>query len=114
MIVQLNSDNNLVLHELYRNKLDDLLTNELSRFSDTISRLEVHLSDENGGKAGLNDKRCMLEAREQGKPPIAVTEVGGTYDIAVSGAIDKMITLLSTKEGKLKSIRGRGSNELLL
>ncbi len=112
MIIQLNSDNNLVIHEEYRNKLDGLLTAELSRFYDSISRLEVHLSDENGGKIGVNDKRCMLEARKEGKSPIAVIEVGATYDTAISGALDKMKALLSTKEGKLKSKRDRGANGL--
>ena len=114
MIIQLNSDNNLVLHEEYRNKLNGLLTDELSRFSDSISRLEVHLSDENGAKAGVNDKRCMIEAREEGKQPISVSEVGETYDTAVSGAIYKIKASIATNQGKLQSKRDRSGNELLL
>ena len=39
-----------------------LISEELSRFSQQITRVGVHLSDEDGNKDGLSDKRCMLEA----------------------------------------------------
>ena len=101
MIIQLNADNNLTLHEAYRNKLTDLLSDELSRFSESITRLEVHLSDENGPKKGLNDKRCLLEARLERRQPIAVTEISDTHDNAVAGAIDKLKASLDTILGRL-------------
>lgn len=43
------------------------ITDELSRFSSHITRIELHLSDENGNKDGLNDIRCLIEARLEGK-----------------------------------------------
>ncbi len=103
MTIQINTDNNLNVHEAFGNKLDDLLSEELSRFSEHITRLEVHLSDENGFKEGLNDKRCLLEARLEGRQPIAVTGLANTYELAVDSAIDKLTTSLGTILGRLRN-----------
>jgi hypothetical protein len=45
----------------------------------------VHLGDENGHKRGGNDKRCMMDARLDGRPPIAVTQQAPPLDQAVDG-----------------------------
>lgn len=70
--------------------LKDVLSEELKRFDEHITRLEVHLSDENGNKDSDNDKRCMIEARLKGKKPIAVADVANTYDVAINGASGKL------------------------
>ncbi|MFZ1799097.1 MAG: hypothetical protein WAU24_04475, partial [Chitinophagaceae bacterium] len=67
MTIQINTDKNVQVHEAFETQLDDLLSEELSRFSEHITRLEVHLSDENGNKKGQDDKRCMIEARLEGR-----------------------------------------------
>ncbi len=103
MTIQFNTDNNVSVHEAFGSKLDGILSDELSRFSEYITRLEVHLSDVNGSKDGINDKRCMLEARLKGKQPIAVTEQANTYDLAVTGAIDKLKTSLDTIVGRMSN-----------
>jgi len=103
MTIQLNTDKNLSVHEAFGTKLDDLLSEELSRFSEHITRLEVHLSDENGSKEGLKDKRCLLEARLEGRQPIAVTGLANTYELAVSSAIDKLKASLETILGRIKT-----------
>jgi ribosome-associated translation inhibitor RaiA len=101
MTIQINTDKNLSVHEAFEAQLNDLLSEELSRFSEHITRLEVHLSDENGNKQGLNDKRCMIEARIEGRQPIAVTDRANDYELAVSGAIEKLKASLNTVVGKL-------------
>ncbi|MEO6167520.1 MAG: HPF/RaiA family ribosome-associated protein [Chitinophagales bacterium] len=103
MTTQLNTDKNLSVHEAFGTKLDSLLSEELSRFSEHITRLEVHLSDENGSKDGINDKRCLLEARLEGRQPIAVTGMANTYELALNSAIDKLKTSLETIIGRIKS-----------
>jgi hypothetical protein len=50
----------------------------------------VHLSDENGKKEGYNDIQCILEARIEGRDPIAVRCDADTAKNAVLGAIDKV------------------------
>ena len=104
MTIQFNTDKNLTLHEEFRDKLNDLLSEELSRFSEYITRIEVHLSDLNGHKDGQNDKRCMLEARVEGRPPIAVSAGDDTYELSVSAAIDKLKSSLDTILGRIKNI----------
>ena len=103
MTIQLNADNNLKIHELFGKELKDLLTEELSRFSEHITKLEVHLSDDNGGKDGPNDKRCMLEARLEGRQPIAVTAHADTLEQSVAAAIDKLKNSLDTILGRLRN-----------
>ncbi len=103
MTIQLNTDKNLSVHEAFGTKLESLLAEELSRFSEYITRLEVHLSDENSTKEGIKDKRCLLEGRLEGRQPIVVTGLGNTYELAVDSAIDKLKTSLDTILGRIKS-----------
>jgi len=103
MTIQLNADKNLSIHEAFGNKLKEMISDDLSRFSEYITRIEVHLSDENGHKKGVDDKRCLLEARLEGRSPIAVTEMSDTHENAVIGAIDKLKNSLNTIVGKMKS-----------
>ncbi len=103
MTIQINTDNNLSVHEAFGTKLEDLLSEELSRFSEHITRLEVHLSDENGSKDGIHDKKCLLEARLEGRQPIAVTALANTYELAVNSAIDKLKASLDTILGRLRN-----------
>lgn len=103
MTIQINTDKNVSVDETYGNQLEALLTEELSRFDEYITRLEVHLSDENGNKESQDDKKCLLEARLKGRQPIAVSALANTYDQAVNGAIDKLKASLDTIIGRLQN-----------
>lgn len=103
MTIQLNADKNLDIHESYSSKLKELLSEELDRYSEHITRLEVHLSDENGKKQGPNDKRCVLEARLEGKQPIAVTAEADTHQQSVKSAIGKLKASLDTIIGRQRN-----------
>ena len=103
MTIHLNTDKNLTIHQEYEEKIQTQITEALSRFTDLISRLVVHLSDENGSKDGLEDKRCLIEAKITGKEPIAVTNFGNNYDLAIAGALTKLKSKLETIAGKLKA-----------
>lgn len=102
MKVQFNTDTNTNGNDKLKTYFTDLISEELSRFSDHITRVEVHLSDVNGDKEGPNDKRCMLEARIEGRQPIAVTKLADTYEKAVSGATEKITTSLDKIFGRLR------------
>ncbi|SFH48722.1 HPF/RaiA family ribosome-associated protein [Pedobacter insulae] len=103
MIIQLNADKNLTIHAEYESQLTEKINKELSRFTDNLSRLEVHLSDENGNKTGQDDKKCVLEARIEGRQPVVVSTFGQTYDVAMNSALDKLKNALSTIDGKIKA-----------
>ena len=104
MQIQINTDKNVAFNEELRDSLSALLSKELSRYKDHITRLEVHLTDQDGGKHGLTDKRCMIEARPGGLQPIAVTEDAATYEKAVAGAVHKLITTLERIIGRLRNL----------
>jgi ribosome-associated translation inhibitor RaiA len=103
MTIQFNTDNKVTVSEELRAPLISSISEGLSRFSHQITRVEVHLSDENGDKEGLNDKRCMIEARLAGMKPMAVTNHGNTHEQAVEGAIEKLKTSLDTILGRLRN-----------
>lgn len=100
MLIQINTDKNITVHEDYNAKLSTLLGDELKRFSPHITRIELYLSDENGAKKGILDKRCALEVRIAGQKPQAVSDLGDTYDLAVKGAIGKAKVVLDRMIGK--------------
>jgi hypothetical protein len=101
MNIQFNTDKNIAGHEkhaaLYKNTISDAF----ARFNDYITSVEIHLSDENGGKTGPKDKKCVLEIRVKNLKPIAVTEREDSMDQAVKGAIIKGKAALDTVLGKL-------------
>ena len=81
----------------------------LSRFSERLTRVEVHLGDENAGKHGAADKRCTLEARPAGQPPVAVTHHAETSAQARAGALKKLRSLLEKRFGRADDRKGRES-----
>ena len=103
MIIQLNTDKNLAGTEKLSAYLNSFISEELSRFSHQITRVEVHLSDVNGPKDGLNDKRCLIEARLEGMKPIAVSNNANTHEQAIEGAIEKLKTSLDSMLGRIRN-----------
>jgi ribosome-associated translation inhibitor RaiA len=77
----------------------------LGRFSAHVTRVEVHMSDENGAKGGKLDKRCVLEARMEGRKPVAVADNADTMKVAVQGAIDKLVRMLDRTVGQMQEHR---------
>lgn len=103
MQIQFNTDKTIEGHERMQSHFTEEISESLKRFEDKITRVEVHVGDENNEKFGLDDKRCMIEVRLAGKNPIAVTNHANTIEKAVSGATDKMKKLLTTTFEKLKT-----------
>lgn len=105
MKIQINTDHNIEGHQDLADQMKASLSKALSHFSDHITRLEVHLSDENGPKSGQRDMRCMLEARLEGRQPTAVTCEAATLTQAVAGAVDKLKSSLQTTVGQSQEHR---------
>lgn len=103
MKILFNTDKNVIGSEAIRSSMAAVISEDLRRFDDNITRLEVHLSDENGNKRGQNDKRCVIEARLQGMHPIAVTNHADSPELAVTGAVDKLKSSIDKIKGRLKN-----------
>jgi ribosome-associated translation inhibitor RaiA len=102
MIIQINTDKNIEGNERFTSYFISLIEEELGRY-DKLTRVEVHLSDVNGSKEGQDDKLCVIEARLEGKPPMAVKNTAATHEQAVDGAIDKLKASLNSILGKMKN-----------
>lgn len=105
MQIQINTDNNIEGREEFATHVKGVVESALSRFSDRLTWIEVHLSDENSDKSGQDDKRCTMEARLEGRQPTAVTHAAATLDQAVDGAADKLGRLLESALGRLRDQR---------
>jgi ribosome-associated translation inhibitor RaiA len=103
MIIQINTDKNIAGDERLESYLNTIIKDELSHFSDNITRIEVHLADGNSQKKGEDDKRCLIEARLENRQPIAVTSHANTVEAAVNDALEKLKASLETIEGRLKN-----------
>ena len=133
MKIQLNTDAHIDGSEALAAQVSATVEQALDRFSEHITRVEIHLSDESGGKSGgksggssggssggksggksdgkngQTDQRCMLEARLEGRQPVAVTDHAATQDQAVHGAAKKLAHLLDSTLGRLHDHREKTS-----
>lgn len=103
MTIQFNTDKTISGAERQDDFFSARISDELEQFASHISRIEVHLSDENEKKNGIKDIRCLIEARIEGRQPIVASNQAATIELAVSGAIDKL-------KAALKTVIGRSQN----
>ncbi len=104
----LNTDHNLNGSESLLSRLEADVENALERHLSRITRIEMHLGDENAGKSGV-DKRCQIEARLAGAAPVSVHHVAETVRQAVDGALGKMDRALEHRIGKRDAPAQRGA-----
>jgi ribosome-associated translation inhibitor RaiA len=113
MQVQINTDHSVKVQESESAYLLGVVEDTLSRFEKDITRVEMHLSDENGTKGGPGDKRCLLEARLKGHQPLAVSHVAGSLISAVEGAAEKLARSIKSDVGRRAVINKHRANPQL-
>jgi ribosome-associated translation inhibitor RaiA len=106
MQIQVNTDENIKGGEDLSARIVAGIHSRLDRFSEHITRIEVHLSDEDGKKSGGSDKRCLIEARLEGRQPEVASEQASTLESAFSGAARKLQQVLETTLGKRDQVKG--------
>jgi ribosome-associated translation inhibitor RaiA len=109
MQIQLNTSNGIQNKETLDQWADAEIRQSLSRFAADVTRVEIHLSDENHEAKGGIDTRCMMEARLAGHAPVAVTHHAANMDEAFRGANDKLKRALDSALGRLNDHRARES-----
>lgn len=105
MQIQINTDNTIGGSEAMAAQTTEVVTHALRHLSDRITRVEVHVEDENGPKTGQNDIRCALEARLENREPIAVTDHADSVQAAVRGAAKKLVALIEHTLGRADAVR---------
>ncbi|HKK38246.1 MAG TPA: HPF/RaiA family ribosome-associated protein [Cryomorphaceae bacterium] len=103
MQIQVNTDNNIDGSERLEAYVTEAIEHGLRHYVDKITRVEVHLSDQNADKEGADDIRCRIEARVEGLQPLMVESNEETNEKAISAAADKIQARLRTEIGKMKS-----------
>lgn len=103
MKIQLNTDKNIEGTEGLESYVSDKIRNGLKHYSDKITRIEVHLTDQNADKVGVRDIQCKIEARVEGMQPVLGASQNSTKERALDDAVDKVKATLSTVIGKRRN-----------
>lgn len=106
MQIQVSTNSSVEGSEQLTGEIESTVSSKLSRFADQITRVEVHLTDENADKSGGGDKRCTMEARVGGQQPMAVSHNASSLEEAYGGAVNKLSNLLNSQLGKLDRRKG--------
>ena len=100
MQIQINTGHHIEGSEARDEWARRVVESSLGHLADSVTRVEVHFSLENAGKPGQGDKRCLLEARLNGRPPIAVTNDADALDVALNGAVHKLVRAMEHALGR--------------
>jgi ribosomal subunit interface protein len=112
MQIQMNSDHHIIGSPQLAGRVQALVRDSLERYSDRITRVEVHLNDLNSVKGGSNDKRCLMEARVAGFGAISANHEAPTVELAIDGAMEKLERALEHKLGRIEmTAAGRRSGK---
>ena len=111
MQIQINSDHQINPSPELASRIQALIRDTLERYSDRVTRVEVHLNDQNSVKRGASDKRCGMEARVAGIGPVDVDHEAATLDLAIDGAMQKLERALEHKLGRIAVASGRRSGK---
>lgn len=106
MQVHVNTDRQIQGGESLAQWVQQEALARLARFREQVTRVEIFLSDDNGGKPGTNDKRCRMEARPAGRPPVAVSATADKLADAFTGAAEKLMRALDADIGRGKNHKG--------
>jgi ribosome-associated translation inhibitor RaiA len=102
MQIQINSDHHISASPTLAGRIQELVRSALERYSDRITRVEVHLNDLNSVKGGSGDKRCLMEARVAGFGPIDVNHEAPSLELAIDGAMEKLERSIEHKLGRIE------------
>ena len=113
MQVQVHADDSIQGGESLAQWAQEEINAKLARLKEYVVRVEVFLTGVDALKTtGGPGKRCVLETRATGRPPIAVNAEAEKVKEAFSAAIEKLKRAVETDLGKLKdknlgeSVRG--------
>ena len=101
MQININTDKTIERHHGLDEHVETVVKAAVARFGEQITRIEVHLSDDNSQKSADGGNRCMLEARVTGYQPIAVTNHADNLHQSISGAADKLKRAIDSALGRL-------------
>jgi ribosome-associated translation inhibitor RaiA len=108
MQVRIDHDDHIRSSATREEAIEELIFAKLGRFGESITSVQVHLSDENGPRFTPEDKRCLLVARLAGQEPLVVSHHADNVRQAVSGALHKLErAIVQARARRRESRRGQ-------
>lgn len=101
MQIQVNTDNFIHGDARVEEVARLAVTSDLGHFKDRLTRVEVHIKDQNADKHGPEHIRCTIEARPRGLGPMAAHHDAADIQAALKGAAKKLRGRLSSEFEKL-------------
>ncbi|MFU8830129.1 MAG: ribosome hibernation-promoting factor, HPF/YfiA family [Phycisphaerales bacterium] len=78
--------------------INDQIQIHIGRFLKRLTRIEVHISDENEPHRDTgDDKKCLIEARPAGRDPLVAEHTCGDMYEAIDEAINKLGRVLTSR-----------------
>lgn len=110
MQVQVHADDSIQGGESLAQWAQEEILAKFSRLKEHVVRIEVFLSSVDALKdSGAPGKKCVLETRASGRPPIAVNAEAEKVKDAVHAALEKLRRAVETDLDKVKDRHGRDS-----
>jgi ribosome-associated translation inhibitor RaiA len=113
MQIQINTDNTIESHAPLVAHIESVVTDAMLRFSEGISRVEVHLSVVNDHRQKGGEHRCLMEARMEHHPPIAASEQTSSLHQAIHGAAEKLKRAIGSTLGRIDD-SARNTSDVLV
>jgi len=107
MKVRIAHDDHIRPSQPRAEEIEALISSQLSRFGESITSVQVHLSDENGPRFTPDDKRCLIEARLAGREPIVVSQHADTVRRAVALSLGRLERAIDHALGRSRARRTR-------
>ena len=101
MQIQVSTDNFIQGDERVVEVAEAAVTADMGHMSDRLTRIEVHLKDQNADKHGPAHIRCTMEARPRGMGPMAAHHDAADIPAALKGAARKLRARLTSEFEKL-------------
>lgn len=102
MQINVNTDNTINKHQGLDEHVETVVRSSIGRFGDHVTRVDVHLSNENKEKKADGGNYCMLEARVSGYAPVVVHDHANDLHQAINNAGGKLARALDSAIGRLQ------------
>ena len=100
MDIHVSTDNHIHGDERVTEVAEIAVQTDLGHMNDWLTRVEVHLKDQNADKKGPANIRCTMEARPRGLAPMAAHADAANIAAALKGAASKL-------RGRLQSMHNK-------
>lgn len=109
MQIQIGTDKTVHGSETLIRRLEGEFESALSRFTDRITRLGVHLGEETAAGREKGERRCVVDAQLAGHRTVSVTHHAGSVAEACHGAVRKLVSALESEYGRAWHHKGGDS-----